>query len=94
MERDESVGGITDASHWLTREILHEFVYSGAGGFEEPSGIFASAAVLKDSAPRHEDFGASPHDVRNCVVMDAPVYFNPKTEPARLADLREELNLF
>ena len=94
MERDEGVGGITDASHWLRREILHGFVYSGAGGFEEPAGAFARAAVLKDGAPRHEDLGASAHDVRDCVVMDAAVCFNAKIEPARLADLREELNLF
>ena len=94
MERDEGVSGITDASHWLRRDILREFVYSGAGGFEEPAGAFARAAVLKDGAPRHEDLGASAHDVRDCVVMDAAVYFNAKIEPARLADLRKELNLF
>lgn len=93
MERDEGVSGITDASHWLRQEILHGFVYSGAGGFEEPAGAFARAAVLKDGAPRHDDFGAGAHDVRDCVVMDAAVYFNAKIEPARLADLREELNL-
>ena len=94
MERDEGVSGITDASHWLRREILHGFIYSGAGGFEKPAGAFARAAVLKDGAPRHEDLGASAHDVPDCVVMDAAVYFNTKIEPARLADLREELNLF
>ncbi len=94
MERDEGVSGITDASHWLRRGILHGFVYSGAGGFKQPAGAFARAAVLKDGAARHEDLGASAHDVRDCVVMDAAVYFNAKIEPARLADLREELNLF
>ena len=94
MERDEGVGGITDASHWLRREILHGFVYSGAGGFEEPPGAFARAAVLKDGAPRHEDLGASAHNARDCVVMDAAVYFNAKIESARLADLQEERNLF
>ena len=50
--------------------------------------------MLKDGAARHEDLGASAHDVRDCVVMDAAVYFKAKIEPARLADLREELNLF
>lgn len=94
MERDEGVGGITDASHGLRRKNLHRFVYSGAGGFKEPAGAFARATVLKDGAARYEDLGASAHDVRDCVVMDAAVYFNAKIEPARLADLREELNLF
>ena len=94
MERDEGVDGITDASHWLRREILHRFVYCGAGGFEEPAGAFARAAALKDGAPRHEDLGASAYEVCDCVVMDTAVYFNAKIEPARLADLREELNLF
>ena len=94
MERDEGVSGITDASHWLRREILHEFVYSGAGGFEKSAGAFARAAVLKDGAARHQDLGASAHNVCNCVEMDAAVYFNAKIEPARLADLPEERNLF
>jgi len=94
VERNEGVTGIIDASYWLRRETLHGFVYSGAGGFEEPAGAFARAAVLKDGAPRHQDLGASAHDVRDCVVMDAAVYFNAKIEPARLADLREDLNLF
>jgi len=94
VERDEGVSGITDASHWLRREILHQFVYSGAGGFEKPAGAFARFAVLKDGAARHEDLGASAHNARDCVVMDAAVYCNAKIEPARLADLREERNLF
>ena len=94
MERDEGVSGITDASHWLRREILHQFVYSGAGGFEKPADAFARFAVLKDGAARHEDLGASAHNVCDCVVMDAAVYCNAKIEPAGLADLREELNLF
>ena len=76
------------------REILNPVVYSGAGGFEESAGAFARAAVLKDGAARHEDLGPSAHDVCDCVVMDAAVYFNAKIEPARLADLREERNLF
>ena len=76
------------------REILNPVFYSGAGGFEESAGAFARAAVLKDGAARHEDLGASAHDVRNCVEMDAAVYFNAKIEPARFADLREERNLF
>jgi hypothetical protein len=76
------------------REILNPVLYSGAGGFEESAGAFARAAVLKDGAARHEDLGASAHDVRDCVVMDTAVYFNAKIEPARLADLRKELNLF
>jgi hypothetical protein len=75
VERDEGVSGITEASHWLRREILHGFVYRGAGGFEESAGAFARAAVLKDGAARHEDLGASAHDVRDGVVMDAAVYF-------------------
>ena len=86
MERDEGVGGITDASHWLRREILHGFVYSGAGGFKKSAGAFARAAVRKDGAARHQDLGASAHDVRDCVLMDAAVHFNAKIEPARLAD--------
>ena len=94
MERNEGVSGITDAAHWLRRESLHRFVYSGARGFEKSAGAFARAAVRKDGAARHEDLGASAHDVRDGVVMDAAVYFNAKIEPARLADLREELNLF
>ncbi len=94
LERDEGFSGITDASHWLRREFLHELLYGGAGGFEESAGAFARAAVLKDGAARHQDLGASAHDVRDCVVMDAAVYFNAKIEPARLADLRKELNLF
>ena len=94
MERDAGVSGITDASHWLRRDILHEFVYSGAGGFEEPAGAFARAAVLKDGAARHEDLGAGAHYVRDCVVMNAAVNFNAKIQSPRLADLREELNLF
>ena len=76
------------------REISNPVLYSGAGGFEESAGAFARAAVLKDGAARHEDLGASAHDVCDCVVMDAAVYFNAKIEPARLTDLREELNLF
>jgi len=76
------------------REILNPVVYSSAGGFEESAGAFARAAVLKDGASRHEDLGASAHDVRDCFVMDAAVYCNAKIEPARLADLREERNLF
>jgi hypothetical protein len=76
------------------REILNPVLYSGAGGLEESAGAFARAAVLKDGAARHEDLGASAHDVCHCVVMDSAVYFNEKIEPARLADLREELNLF
>src|SRR5258708_5413392 len=71
------------------REILNPVVYSGAGGFEESAGAFARAAVLKDGAARHEDLGASAHDVCDCVVMDAAVYFNAKIEPARLAELRD-----
>jgi hypothetical protein len=94
VERDEGVSGIPDASHWLREETLHGFVYSGAGGFEESAGAFARAAVLKDGAASHEDLGASGHDVCDCVVMDAAVYFNAKIEPARLTDLREEFNLF
>ena len=94
MERDEGVSGITDASHWLRRGISRKFVYCGAGGFEEPAGAFAWAAVLKDGAACHEDLGASAHDVRDCVVMDSAVDFNAKIESARLADLREERNLF
>jgi hypothetical protein len=94
VERDEGVSGIPDASHWLSEEILHGFVYSGAGGFEESAGAFARAAVLKDCAARHKDLGASAHDVCDCVVMDAAVYFNAKIEPARLADFGEERNLF
>jgi len=94
VERDEGVSGITDASHWLRRESLRGLVYGGAGGFKEPAGAFARAAVLKNGAARHEDLGASAHDVRDGVVMDAAVYFNAKIEPARLADLREERNLF
>ena len=94
MERDEGAGGITDASHGLSPEILHQFVYSGAGGFEKSAGVFARVAVLKDGAARHQDLGASAHDVRDCDVTDAAVYFNAKIEPARLADLPEQLNLF
>jgi len=75
-------------------EIVNGLGCGGAGGFEESAGAFARAAVLKDGAARHEDLGASAHDVRDCVVMDAAVYLNAKIEPARLADLREELNLF
>jgi len=50
--------------------------------------------VLKDGAPRHEDLGASAHDVCDGVLMDAAVYFNAKMEPAGLANLRQERNLF
>ena len=76
------------------REILNPVLDSGAGGFEESAGAFARVSVFKDGAARHEDLGASAHDVCDCVVMDAAVYFNAKIQPARLADLREELNLF
>src|SRR5260221_7215410 len=76
------------------REILNPVLYSGAEGFEESAGAFARAAVLKDGAARHEHLGASAHDVCDCVAMDAAVYFNAQIEPARLADLRQELHLF
>ena len=93
MERDEGVGGIINASHWLRRGISHKFVYCGAGGLEEPAGAFARAAVLEDGAACHENLGAGAHDVRDDVVMDSAVNFNAKIEPARPADLREKRNL-
>ena len=75
-------------------EIVNGLGCGAAGGFEESAGAFARAAVLKDGAARHQDLGASAHDVRDCVVMDAAVYFNAKMKPARLANLRQECNLF
>ena len=73
---------------------MNRFVCSGAGGLQQFAGAFARATVLKDGAARHEDLGAGADYVRDAVVMDAAVYFNAKIQATRLANLREELNLF
>src|SRR5882757_6815626 len=74
--------------------MLNRIVCSGAGGLQQFAGAFARAAVLKDGAARHEDLGAGADYVRDCVVMNAAVDFNAKIQSARLANLREQLNLF
>ena len=73
---------------------LNRFVGCGPGGLQQVAGAFARVAVLKYGAARHENLGAGAHDALDCVVMDAAVHFNAKIQPARLADLRQELNLF
>jgi len=74
--------------------MLNRIVCSGAGGLQQFAGAFSRVAVLKDGAARHEYLGAGADYVRDGVVMDAAVYFNAKIQATRLANLREELNLF
>ena len=93
---DASPGGSGTAWCATTMRDLGEIVNGlgccGAGGFEESAGAFARAAVLKDGAARHEDLGASAHDVCDCVVMDAAVYCNAKNQAARFAEFCQQLD--
>jgi hypothetical protein len=62
-------------------------------GSEEMPGIFAWVSLFEDGAACDQDLGACANDLRDCVVMDAAVNFNPKAEPAGLPDFRQQLNL-
>jgi hypothetical protein len=62
-------------------------------GFEEMPGILTWVPVLEDGAACDQDLGASAHDLRDSVVMDAAVHFNAKAEAAGLPDVRQRLNL-
>lgn len=61
-------------------------------GFQEASGIFTRVSLLEYSAASDQDFSTRADDVGDGVVMDAAVYFDAKTEPARVPDFREQLN--
>ncbi len=62
-------------------------------GLQELPGIFTWVPLLEYSATCDQDLGTRTHYVGDGLVMDATVNFDAEAEAARLADIRQQLNL-